>query len=499
MKNNTINLRKKESGQIIILLAVSLVVVMVVAALAVDGGMIYSERRFAQNAADSSSLAGGGAILNADLDNDVFTCPPNSSYQSELKDFSDKDDNIIAKAYIAASNAAKINNISELPFLGYFVNDNSSPVDGELKSNPDFSQKHGVIIRCKDSDFQTKIDVDVKITSQISTAFAHLIYPGDLVTTNEAIVTNLPGGRGSYGFSLITTGTDCTTKDCGIYISSSKGTLKISGGDGAYSKTCFYLENEKTAEELLVDGNINVTCASLDDKSWTSEWLLEQINLSTKPIPIPEPVKNPKDECDSITTTKTWKSDATVSPGKYDQIMINNKTVNFEDGLYCVVGDIVINSGIVRGGQPKCEYEMIDGKLTAKAGCVEDLTQGVTFYQQEKNSKDQYNTVSITGGDVKLSAPLNKDAKYYGLLFYLDGKTPENKTVNIVGNAETYLSGMFYAPDRWVNVSGDDKVGTTLAVTFIVKYITISGGGAVEIVYDGQAAARIPSKMYLQK
>ncbi|MBE0685229.1 MAG: Tad domain-containing protein, partial [Anaerolineaceae bacterium] len=52
--------KRQESGQIIVLLAVSLVVVMMVAALAVDGGMIYSERRFAQNAADASALAGGG-------------------------------------------------------------------------------------------------------------------------------------------------------------------------------------------------------------------------------------------------------------------------------------------------------------------------------------------------------------------------------------------------------------------------------------------------------
>jgi uncharacterized membrane protein len=56
--------KKQESGQIVVLLSISLLVLLIVAALAVDGGMIYSERRFVQNAADAASLAGGGSVLN---------------------------------------------------------------------------------------------------------------------------------------------------------------------------------------------------------------------------------------------------------------------------------------------------------------------------------------------------------------------------------------------------------------------------------------------------
>jgi len=53
---NTI--RKSESGQAIILIVIGLVALLGFAALAIDGGMVYSDRRNAQNASDSSALAG---------------------------------------------------------------------------------------------------------------------------------------------------------------------------------------------------------------------------------------------------------------------------------------------------------------------------------------------------------------------------------------------------------------------------------------------------------
>ena len=48
-----------ERGQAIVLVALGFVVLLGFAALAVDGSMVYADRRFAQNAADAASLAGG--------------------------------------------------------------------------------------------------------------------------------------------------------------------------------------------------------------------------------------------------------------------------------------------------------------------------------------------------------------------------------------------------------------------------------------------------------
>ncbi len=50
--------RNKDSGQVLILIAIAFVVLLGFTALAIDGGMVYSDRRQAQNAADAAALAG---------------------------------------------------------------------------------------------------------------------------------------------------------------------------------------------------------------------------------------------------------------------------------------------------------------------------------------------------------------------------------------------------------------------------------------------------------
>ncbi|HNT53224.1 MAG TPA: pilus assembly protein TadG-related protein, partial [Anaerolineaceae bacterium] len=54
-------LHPSERGQIVVIFVVALVALLALTALAIDGGMLLSERRIAQGAADAASLAGTGA------------------------------------------------------------------------------------------------------------------------------------------------------------------------------------------------------------------------------------------------------------------------------------------------------------------------------------------------------------------------------------------------------------------------------------------------------
>ncbi len=57
--------RNSEGGQASVLLAFAFIALLGFTALAIDGGMIYSNRRHAQNGSDASSLAGGSRLCTA--------------------------------------------------------------------------------------------------------------------------------------------------------------------------------------------------------------------------------------------------------------------------------------------------------------------------------------------------------------------------------------------------------------------------------------------------
>ena len=61
-----------ENGQVMILIAIGFAILLGFVALAVDGGMLYSDRRQAQNAADAAALAGGGAAATSIENNKLF-------------------------------------------------------------------------------------------------------------------------------------------------------------------------------------------------------------------------------------------------------------------------------------------------------------------------------------------------------------------------------------------------------------------------------------------
>lgn len=486
MKNRN---KKHESGQIIVLLAVSLVVVMVVAALAVDGGMIYSERRFAQNASDAASLAGGGSILYAELEEDTFTCPASSSGA----------DNIIQKAYIAARNVAQVNNVNNLPFLGYRV-------DGVIKQNNGINENHGVVIDCYTNPKQ--IDVTTRITSQISTAFAHLLYPGDLATTNEAVVTVIPAKSKVFGNAIISLSQSCKSgnKGDGMFISGS-ATIKIKNG-GTHTNSC--LDVSGLGNNLIIDteGDLNVfgDDVTLDGPQDKKDEVLANIQTGKGLVSLdPEPTKP---TCPVYSTTTQWKNvpDYTnVSPGKYDSVSIKNgDTVVFTPGDYLFVKGLNIQGGDVTFG---AGIYCIEGGITINGGQI--FGNSVTFVVNS-------GSVDLVGGgndqEIVLAAPTDPDDPNFGMLFYVDATL--NDTFKISGNNDSYFSGQIYVPKSTIYIGGSSTdttlackqlpdssqcVGVTFATQFIGNQVVISGDGNLDIYYNGEALPPEGSKMYLQK
>jgi hypothetical protein len=472
--------KEQEKGQIIILLAVSMVVVMVVAALAVDGGMIYTERRFAQNAADASGFAGGGVILNSNMLEDELTCPSTSSYKSNTDTFTDAD-NLVAMIVNAARSRATANNINDLPYLGYKMNDT-------YKDDYGINDNQGIIVECNDESDPKIINVIVRVTSQVSTAFAHLIYPGPLQTTNEAVVSIEQAGKAMNGDAIIALSTQCNTngnqnKNIGGLLLNSNGLDITVVNGGAFSNSCLYVKNQSNSS-LSVTFNIVGDIVGTDpDQSIITN------NTNKNQTPLPTNFPNPpKPDCSTAdegeTTTETIGSDTVTYywPGYYDSgIKISNGSVIFKPGLYCIDGEFNFSGGDVSGGN-------------------------VTFYLSDSASiKNNGNS------DLKFVAPTNPTNPYFGLLFYIDG----GGDITWNGTNDSHYNGLVYAPKRNFQISGNsnNQSGTCPQIPELpnicngIKYPTqmigyqfvFTGSSTINITNPKDSLYSISSELFLQK
>jgi hypothetical protein len=133
--------RKSQSGQSLIILAVSFVVLLGFSGLAIDGGILYSDRRHAQNAADAGALAGALAILQSG--------------------------NPISTAF-----ARVADNDYDNDGVRNWVEVHNPPIDGPYAGNPYY--------------------VQVRIRSKVDSVFAHFVYSGDLENTVTAVARAKP-------------------------------------------------------------------------------------------------------------------------------------------------------------------------------------------------------------------------------------------------------------------------------------------------------------------
>jgi hypothetical protein len=479
--------QKSENGQIIVLLAISLVVVIVVGALAVDGGMIYSERRFSQNTADAASLAGGGEVLHymEEYDpvsktykvvNKTFVCPSSSDYDADSKKFPEGSTNLIAKAYNEAKEAYDINKVDGLPFLGYIATFEDETV---ITEDYGLNENHGVIIECNSKDTIKHVDVTARVTSQVSTAFAHLIFPGPLATTNEATTKTDPRRNIGYGNGIVSLSDDCQNNTDGMEFTGT-GDITVFGG-GIHSNSCLTGSGNVTVVGMPIFDEFGNIIDGLDGSLiLNDESAVVNGGAIFDPSPIGgiDPLEIDAPEGPKCTSNGSITG-TTYSPGKYPSgIKITNGTWFFEDGIYCVNGDLEISGGTVEG-------------------------YGVMFYMIDGD-------VRITGNaSVQLTAPVVDP--WAGMLIYL---APGNDgLVYLVGTNDSYFSGTVFAPDGNIEAGGtsegvtldeegcelsDDCFAATFNVQFIGWYVKVVGTSEIDITYDETSNFYVVGKLDLQ-
>lgn len=352
--------KQKSRGQIIVILAGVLVVLLGFTALAIDGAMVYSDRRYAQNAADAAALAGAGMAAeymeNANVRYETFNC-------------------------------------SNTDVLGAIAYGENKAIDRAASNNftldDDISDNMGVEITCHyiylGSFFDGYLDVRVKLTADTSTSFAQLFYSGDMVNQVESVVRVHPRTNLGMGNAIASLGEDCSTGGMTLH-----GNVDVhTTGAGIFSNSCMDFEGTAlsvTADDPLGAGIRYYTAMSAAGLPYIDPWPTQSPNrLKTYDIGAPD--------CDSLPFRGAANTTGTYLPGRYTSIGSNGMDDFFlEPGLYCLTGNLGMNNGTLTG-------------------------YGVTFYLTGTASFDVAGVV-----EVHLTAPTIDDPPAMrGMLIYVAG------------------------------------------------------------------------------
>ena len=364
-----------ERGQALILIMLGFVTLLGFAALAIDGSMLYSDRRYAQNASDASSLAGGGEAALS-LENDRVT---SSNWNCSSSDIND------AKA-IARTKAIQR------------AADNGFTIDVD-PSDDGISDDGSVTVDCNvvTSTFTKKyLDVTVNIVIDTQTSFAHFVYQGPMrnqvkavtrvnprqpVASGQAIVAlnPVPCSGQSHGAGFHGTA-DVVVQGSGIF---SNGCLRGDGGPVVIAEGDIMY-----AEEYNNNGNFTPAPSQVSDR----------ISRDDFNIPLPD--------CSAGTT---WGASQFESQS------------NLAAGLHCVIPDhkskASFNGGTLSGSEVTIVLK--DVELTINGNVEVDLSaenasdpavDGLLIYAHATNSSF-CNSVP----DIILNG--NGDSSFYGTIF----------------------------------------------------------------------------------
>ena len=421
-----------EKGQAIILLVLSMVGLLGFTALAIDGGLIYSDRRIAQNAADATALAGAeraGELLNGVVFGGWF-CPEGDAEESARLNAFDNDFTI-----------SKVDDLN--------------------------SVENGVAAVCNDAAHY--VDVHVKLTTQTQTAFAHFVFSGVLKNTVEAVARvygQIPVGGGKALLAL--------DKDCNPPVKGGmefKGNEEVNVVDGDVHSNCDMTFSGSTGLVDVTNGDITYN-DDFGDQKGPPPAGTQTVN--------PPPVGNSEYitvDIDPPVCTGSNNGDAdgmvggnTINPGIYDDITVNASAeeLTLNPGLYCINGKFKISGGQITGNGVTLYFPSSAGAINTEGDAIVDL--------------------AAPDPQTCESAGICPPAIGGVLIYFEPGGSPSSPDISLGGTSGSTYSGMIYAPEAEVNVGGTSNMvgGQTIdyGISVVAFGIKIFGNTDINITYD---------------
>lgn len=325
---------RKQRGQSLVLIALAAVLLLGMSGLAIDGGILYSDRRHAQNAADAAAMAGAFAILQG---NDP-----------------------VAAAYSRAADNDFDNNGTT-----NWVAVEHPPTSGPYAGDPNH--------------------VYVEIDSQVDAVFSQFVFTGDLINTVGAVGRAKPATVEPLLFGNAIVG--LAPSGCAVVWSHGSNVTNIDGGGihvNSEHPDCAFKASGSN-ELHVVGGDIGVVGGF-------------EISGSASVDPLPQsgaaPLDDPEIDPPSCSTNAVRDDTAdTFTPGNTDNFRFNGGTWTLASGIYCVDGGFTINSGTHITGENVLIYVMT-GDVTWNGGAEIHLDAmddgefaGMLIYQAVGNTE----------------------------------------------------------------------------------------------------------------
>lgn len=335
---------REEKGQVIVILALVLVGLVGFTALAVDGGRIFFERRAAQSAADTASLAGalakcqGGDVQAAALDSAAHNGFDNDG----------------------VSNSITVNN---------------PPASGAYAGDADY--------------------VEVQITSDVPGAFYQLFYPETIHTTVRAIsVCDSDNDAWMVASSNAIIALHPTAKNTLSGVGN--GNINVTGGgifvNSSNSKAAVLTGNGSVSADLIqVVGNYATTGHGKFTPTPTTG-----VTAITDPLAGLQPPPKPSGSCTTIQLT--GNNDATLDPGLYCSIKATgNGDLTLNPGIYWIEkgefaatgnGDVVLDKAMIYMGPGAGKFSLTgNGNLSVTPPNSGDY-KGLALFVDRSNTND---------------------------------------------------------------------------------------------------------------
>lgn len=428
--------KRSQRGQVLVIFALALVTLLGFTAIALDGGNVYADRRQAQAAGDTAAMSAALAVM--------YGYGPSQIEQVAMLKAEDN-----GYSHNPPQTSVSVNwpPVSPHPYAG----------------NSNYIQ--------------------VIITNQVDTFFAHLFYAGPLQQTVTSVAhvslnEDLAPGYAVYGNNT----SACPT----IQFDGGQNTY-ISGGGSILSNSTASCSCGSTGGAGVNEGSGSVT---IDDPSTAGiyavgEWCEYPSSYNSSPEPSsgagqesldPPPIP----DCSGLPDfrsegDKVINGTAALVPGRYDSFWFTSSSANvtLAPGIYCLEGEIDSISDTLA--------------FQADAGATVSGSDIMIFLQESAGGLRTAGTANITlesGDPSGASVTELIDASgedWRGMLLY--AHPDNNNDIHLSGDSGSTYTGTVYAPGSHCTVQGS---GTAIGLNtqLICDTIRITGSGDLNINYD---------------